>query len=124
MTVGPRIQSSPRSPGPTSALASSFMILAEQLATSSPTEDASLVEITVLKGENSVNWIDSSVLGCMDASGGPVMIAQAVNLTLLLAACAGCGLSGKFKDQGRRRTLSCHILGSRPLFLSRQSGHR
>ena len=79
MTLGPRIHSSPRSPGPTSALASSFMILAEQLGSSSPMEDAPLVE------EVSVNGIDPSVEGSRDASGGPVIIAQAVNLVSLLA---------------------------------------
>lgn len=73
------------------------MILAEQLAMSSPTEDESLVEITVPMGEDSLNGIDS-LAGSRDASGGPVMIAQAVNLTSTLTLCAPCGLPRRSND--------------------------
>lgn len=70
---------------------------------------------------NEIRWL---VEGSRVASGGPVIIAQAVNLTSLLAVRAERGLLRHSKHRERQHTRSSHILESRPIFLSRQLGHR
>lgn len=81
MTMGPRIQTSPRIPRGTSAVPASFMSLASQLATSSPTEEGALREDDPSMDGGGASGGNDVIVG--DRFGGPggrEKVAPQVNL--------------------------------------------